>query len=245
LFSAASTVEVGHRLDSFVWPEASRFPVNRGSAKVRSAVWADLIESDEPLIVAGYASIAQLIDFVAAWGDGRRRGGRARILLGTEPFSTARRSFASTTAAFTEEVERYWLEERGVSLRHSARIIQAIEAVDGGRLQARFMHGTNPLHAKVFVGAKAATLGSSNFTAAGLSSQVEVNARFELASEPQRFQEATAIGQNLWAAAGEWTSQLRALLCAMLQVVGWREALARACAELLEGYWADRYMSAQ
>src|SRR5262249_49795752 len=141
-------------------------------------------------------------------------------------------------------VERYWLEERGVSLRQSARIIQAIEAVDAGRLEARFLHGTSTLHAKVFVGDRAATLGSSNFTAAGLTTQVEVNARFEAASEPERYRELAAIGQNLWTAAGNWTTQLRSLLCEMLQVVGWREALARACAELLEGYWAERYMSA-
>ena len=244
LFSAASEVEVGHRLDALVWPEASRFPVNRGSAKVRTQVWTDLVESDEPLIVAGYASIAQLIDFVAVWANRRGDGSRARILLGAEPFPTARRSFGSSTAAFTEEVQRYWLEERGVSLRQSARIIQAIEAVDAGRLQARFLHGTSVLHAKVFVGDRAATLGSSNFTAAGLSTQVEVNARFELGVEPERYREAAAIGQNLWSAAGDWTPQLYALFCEMLQVVGWREALARACAELLEGYWAERYMSA-
>jgi superfamily II DNA or RNA helicase len=244
LFSVASTVEVGHRLDSLVWPEASRFPVNRGSAKVRSLVWADLVESDDPLIVAGYASIAQLIDFVAVWGDRHMGEGRARILLGAEPFPTARRSFGSSTAGFTEEVERYWLEERGVSLRQSARIIQAIEAVDAGRVEARFLHGTSVLHAKMFVGTKAATVGSSNFTAAGLSTQVEVNVRFELSSEPERYRDAAAIGQNLWEAAAEWTPHFRALLCEMLQVVGWREALARACAELLEGYWAERYMSA-
>ena len=30
---------------------------------------------------------------------------------------------------------------------------------------------------------------------------------------------------------------------ALLQFVSWQEALARACADLLEGEWADRYLA--
>ena len=80
---------------------------------------------------------------------------------------------------FTDEARQYWLEERGVSLRLSAKVLQAIKVLEAGTLKARLVHGVNRLHAKVFVGAVAATVGSSNFTGYGLSHQFEANARFE------------------------------------------------------------------
>lgn len=238
--------EVGHHLDAYQWPDPERFPLNRASAKVRPVVWHDLLASRDPTIVAGYASIAQLIDFVAEWttrssnGEGPR--GTVKVLLGAEPYPTARRNFSSSTGGFSEEVQRYWLEERGISLNQSARIVQVLDAIDAGRLVARFLHGTSRLHAKIYVGSGAATLGSSNFTAAGLSDQVEVNARFDAQQDRRRYEELAAISANLWSAATDWTAELRTLLEALLQVVGWREALARACAELLEGEWAERYL---
>jgi hypothetical protein len=69
LFSVEGGGEVAHRLDAYRWPDPARFPLNRGSAKVRALVWDDLLGSDRPVVVAGYASIAQLIDFVAHWSD--------------------------------------------------------------------------------------------------------------------------------------------------------------------------------
>jgi hypothetical protein len=242
LFSVDGGGEVAHRLDGYRWPDPARFPLNRGSAKVRALVWDDLLGSDSPLVVAGYASIAQVIDFVARWSDRRGNAGAVRVVLGAEPYGTNRRDFSSSTAAFTEEVGRYWLEDKGVSLRLSARIVQVLDVIDRGQLQARFLHGTSRLHAKIYLGQQAATLGSSNFTAAGLSEQVEVNARFQADREAERYRELALIAENLWAAADDWTVELRSLLEALLQVVGWRDALARACAELLEGEWAERYL---
>lgn len=247
LFSVDLAGEVAHHLDAYHWPDPDRFPVNRASAKVRPVVWHDLLVSPRPTIVAGYASIAQVIDFVAQWSARHGKAGstdQVRVLFGTEPYPTSRRDFSSSTAGFTEEVKRYWLEERGISLHQSARIVEVLEAIDGGRLGARFLHGTSRLHAKIYIGERAATLGSSNFTAAGLSDQVEVNARFEAEHDRRRYDELVGIADNLWSAASDWTTDLRALLEALLQVVGWREALARACAELLEGEWAEKYLGA-
>jgi superfamily II DNA or RNA helicase len=243
LFSVDAGGDVSHQLDRYAWPSQERFPLNRASARVRPVVWGDLMRADHPLIVAGYSSIAQLVDFAAEWSE-RGRGGPVRVLLGAEPYPTTRSDFSSSTAGFTEEVRRYWLESQGISLRLSARIVQTIEAIDAGRLVARFVHGSSTLHAKIYVGEGAATVGSSNFTRAGLSDQVEVNARFSAASEPARYDELVLVADNLWQAARDWTAELRELLEAMLAVVGWEEALARACAELLEGYWASRYLEA-
>lgn len=219
-----------------MWPPGSRFPANHSIETVKSHVWSDLLDSAEPLVVAGYSSIAQLVDFVAAW-DVQGRNGTARVVLGTEPFTTRRPSFGSGTASFTDDVQRYWYG-RGISLRHSAKIISALAAIAEQRLEVRFVDGTPGLHAKVYVGDEAATLGSSNFTHSGLSTQVETNARFTRLEDSKRFEELRQIGGNLWDLGEDWTDQFRQLLEDLLKVVTWREALARACAELLEGEWA-------
>ncbi len=241
LFSVDPSSHTVHRMDTLLWPEQERGPVNRASARVRSQVWADLIGSPDPLIVAGYSAIAQLVDFVSAWRTSHRRG-TTRVLLGAEPFPTTRRSFGSAQAVFTEEVRRYWLEERSVSLRLSAKIIQAIEAAKDGRIRARFIHGEALLHAKIYLGVDAATVGSSNFTDAGLSHQLEANARFTQNDEPERYAELATVANNLWQLGQPWDTELLALLESLLKVVGWRDALARACADLLEGEWAERYL---
>lgn len=243
LFSIDTTQAIAHRLDALVWPDQERFPVNRASARVRLVVWQDLATSEYPMIVAGYSSIDQLVDFVAYWCH-RAAHGQVRVLLGAEPYPSTRRDFSSRTAGFTEEAKQYWLDEHGISLRLSAKVVRAIEALESGQLVARFLHGSNRLHAKIYLGDQAATVGSSNFTQSGLSDQVEVNARFDRTSDPGRYDELAQVASNLWSAGTDWAQELRDLLSTLLKVVTWQEALARACAELLDGEWAERYLAA-
>ena len=224
------------------WPDPARFPVNHAGSHVRHQVWSDLIGSSDPLVIAGFSSIGELIDLAAAWAHGQHEGS-LRVLLGSEPFATERSSFASAEAAFTEEVRKYWLEEHGISLRSSAKVVQAIELLDAGRLRVSFVHGRTRLHAKMYVGAAAGTVGSSNFTGAGLGDQIEANARFERATDPTRYDELVQVAENLWSVGTSWDEQFRELLMALLRFVSWQEALARACADLLEGDWAARYLA--
>ncbi len=232
-----------HQLGQLAWPSSERFPVNQGGSRVRHTVWADLVLSDQPLIVAGYSSIGELIDFLADWAASpNATAGSARILLGAEPFSSERVRFGDARVVFTEEVAAYWLEERGISVLLSARILTVLELLSAGRVEVRFLHGVTPLHAKIYVGDTSATVGSSNFTGAGLSYQFEANARFDEAADPDRHRELVQVASNYWDAGTLWTDGFIALLESMLQVVGWREALARACAELLEGEWAYKYL---
>ena len=49
---------------------------------------------------------------------------------------------------------------------------------------------------KIYVGDDAATIGSSNFTDAGLRSQFEANARFERAKDRKRFEETATLADN-------------------------------------------------
>ncbi len=247
LFSTAPAVTLPHRLNTKLWPGRDRFPFNRAGESVRSTVWDDLVTSTRPLVVAGYSSIAQLVDLAGDWTvthphDEDSDGAAVRVLVGAEPFGTGRVSWAAPKAVFTDEVRRYWLEERGISVELSAKVLQAIDAVDTGRLVARCLPGPSGLHAKVFAGDRAVTVGSSNFTTPGLTSQIEANVRFHTDTEPVRYRESVQVAENLWALGEDWTSELRALLEALLRVTGWEETLARACAELLEGDWAARYL---
>jgi hypothetical protein len=241
LFSLDTEGMLPQRLDQLNWPDQERFPVNRASAKVRTAVWSDLESSTHPLMIAGYSSIGELISVVEDWTASAHQG-QVRIVLGTEPFHSVGRRYAAPEIAFTREVEDYWLRQ-GISLRQSSSVLRAIEAIDNGTLQVRFVYANSPLHAKVYVGSRAATIGSSNFTKNGLQTQVEANARFERADDPKRYEDLARVGENFWAVAQPWNDEFRLLLEQLLSVVSWQEALARACGELLEGDWAARYLT--
>jgi hypothetical protein len=237
LFSVdpASYIEFG--LSTLQWPDQSRFPVNLPRRHVRSVVDEDLRSSDAPLLVAGYSSIASLIEVVASWRLARRnRPGSFRLLLGSEPFASQRAHFASAREEFTDEVRGYWLE-KSVSVRLSAKVLRTIEELDQGTLQVRIIPGPPALHAKIYAGDNAATVGSSNYTDFGMARQLEANARFEAVTEPERFRALTTIANNLWSKGMAWDDAFRRLLLDLLQVVSWQEALARACAELLDGDW--------
>lgn len=222
------------------WPHLSRFPLNNtGAASVRSVVLGDLKPSTSSLLVTGYASLDQLIDFSCDACD--TPGHQVRLLIGNEPFATRRDTFSVKRNELTQVMEAYWLQ-RGISLIYSAKIIRMIELLKSDRLQARYLKGGKRLHAKIYCGNGAATVGSSNFTAAGMQYQHEANARFDAQKEPKRFKELEQIAENFWSLGECYQEELIALLEKLLQVVSWQEALARACAELLEGEWAEAYL---
>ena len=126
LFAVTGRPQVRMMLGREPWPAPEQFPVNVLPSSVGRLVLKDLQASAAPLIVTGFASIAKLIEFISTRAPDPRSG--SRILLGTEPFATARTSFASTTAPFEEEVRRFWIEDEGVSLLLSALLDGALSA---------------------------------------------------------------------------------------------------------------------
>ena len=68
------------------WPSPDRFPVNLHHASVRDIVVPDLRKSKSPLIVIGYASLGELIDFVAECDACEN----IRIVIRVEQFYTIR-----------------------------------------------------------------------------------------------------------------------------------------------------------
>ncbi len=242
LFGSTHPSNAAQRVDRLDWPPAPRFPVNRTSAKVRGQLWGDLVTSASPLLVMGYASISELVRLIFDWNKENSEG-PLRVVFGSEPFARAHHILRSARAEFTEDVQQYWLD-RGISLRQAVEVLHAVEAVRAGRVDARFVGGpAGGLHAKVYVGADAATVGSSNFTANGLGLQMEANARFERQDEGVRYRELSRLATNFWEVGEEWTAEFLGLLENLLQLVSWQEALARACADLLEGQWAARYLA--
>lgn len=235
----APVVEITHGIE---WPAAPRFPLNVDRTRnVGVQVLADLRESSQPLLVLGYSSLDHLIDLMA---DVRSEQGELRILFGSEPFPSRRDRYELADIDFPDEVKRYWLA-RGISLRLSGKLIRAIQLIRDRKIKARYL-GTSRsrLHAKMYCGDDAVTLGSSNFTDPGLKHQVEANVRF-VRRDGSRFLEAKQIAENFWNRGTDYSDDLIDLLGALLRVVTWQEALARGCAELLEGEWARGYLQQQ
>ncbi len=219
------------------WPDAKRFPLNLDAQKSGDVIWQDLLDTPSPLIITGYAGLNQLIDFIAETDEKQQ----TRIVLGFEPFASHRDNYRLQGQDFTEEMQAYWLEQ-GLSLLNSAKVVLCKERLQQGKVLTRYVGGNQRLHAKIFIGDDAATLGSSNFTLPGLKTNLEANARFSRSKDSKRYKETVRIAENYWQLGHDYNDELIALLDQLLQVVSWQEALARACAELLEGDWAARYI---
>ena len=219
------------------WPDQARNPINNRADQVGQVVLEDLAASTSPLIIAGYASLTKLIDFVVRPNACKT----IRILFGHEPFPSLRQSHSKKSLRFTDEVTDYWMA-KGVSLRESAKVIKTIEMLKDKRIEARIMPEGASLHAKIYVGDEAVTLGSSNFTQRGLASQLEANVRFQKKRETKRYSETVQVANNYWTHGEDYCECLVKLLEQLLKVVDWQEALTRACSELLEGEWAHKYL---
>ncbi len=227
------------QLPSGGWPNQQRFPHNAGRNSVGDVVLADLRSDTQPLILTGYASLDRLLDFL---DEASRNGAKVRLLLGNEPSPARQDHIALAGYDFPRVVTEYWLA-RGISLRLSGKIVAVMEQLKQRRVQVRFVEPLR-LHAKMYCTQKAVTLGSSNFSTGGLRHHLEANARFP-AEDKQRFREAWQLAERYWHEGRDFSPELLNLLEKLLRPTSWQESLARACAELLEGEWADQYLSHQ
>jgi superfamily II DNA or RNA helicase len=224
------------------WPDYERFPYNYSDKQVASVIQRDLDESKNPLIITGYASLDRIIDFLAYCYSKLRWNPDAfdtiRILLGNEPYPTKAQKFRNS-GKFSQEIEDYWLE-RGISILKCGKVIAAIELIKNGKVQTRIARN-KPIHAKIYNGENAITIGSSNYSTSGLCWQIEGNVRFRRTRENARFHEACQLAESIWELGRNYNEELIKLLEQLLSKVSWQEALARACVELLEGEWAKKY----
>ena len=227
------------------WPKLWRFPTNSERPRVAGVVGEDLARSRDPLVITGYASLDRLVVWLAECYARLSADPAAhhsiRLLLGNEPHPTERQEFRLRRHSFSREVQDYWLEH-GVSLHLSAQVIAAVELLRCDRVGVR-ISGKQGIHAKIYVGDDAVTLGSSNFTASGLERQIEANIRLTPA-EAERWRESRGLAEEIWRTGVDFRVELEGLLEQLLRCVRWQEALARACGELLEGKWAERFRDA-
>ncbi|WP_414519184.1 SNF2-related protein [Nostoc sp. PCC 9305] len=231
------------------WPPHERFPYNytdskrKIDSKVKVVIEEDLNQSKNPLIITGYASLEKIIDFLSDNYQRLQRNSEAfniiRILLGNEPYPTEKQEFSSSNNKFSEEIVQFW-RERGISILKCAKVIAAIELLKNSKVHARIAN-KKPIHAKIYKGDNSITIGSSNFSSSGLTYQIEGNVRFKKQKETERFDEACLLAERIWELGKDYNDELIQLLEQLLRQVYWEEALARACAELLEGEWAKKY----
>lgn len=223
------------------WPDPLRFPLNQDAARVEDVVLKDLRDSEEPLLVTGFASLDRLIDFAASAG----RCKRIRVVFGSEPFDSRREVFSLANTDLPQRMKEYWLD-RGISVLLSGKLLVCIERLKAGSILARYVARSGwRLHAKIYVGDEAASVGSSNFTDPGFKKQLEANTRFARggkAEESQRYEETRDIAEQFWSLGRDYNRELIELLEELLRLVPWQEAVARASAELLEGEWAQRFL---
>lgn len=224
------------------WPDPYRLPFNwpKDRVQVERVVYPDLRDSDHVLLVMGYTSLQNLCDFVGSLEADLPRS--VRVVFGNEPFVGRDLPARRSTDTLSQDALDYWLE-RGVSIRHARAVLATLEALREGRLVTRIARRSPGLHAKMFIGSQTATIGSSNFTYPGLAGQLEANVRLgPRAADRQRLDEARRLGEIYWRLALPFDDALLGLLEQLLRKVSWQEALARGCAELLEGEWARLHL---
>lgn len=217
------------------WPAPTRFPHNEAKHRVERMVENDLADPGDVLIVTGYASLDRVVRLLGARDFSV--GGALRILFGNEPFVSNQTKARITVDSLADEVRDYWLE-RGISVLRAADVIAAQEAVARQAVEMRIASSNRGIHAKMFCSDRGVTVGSSNYTPNGMARQSEANTRFEPGHE--RFQEARDFAEGLWELGQPYSDAFAELLESLLRAVSWQEALARACAEVLEGEWARR-----
>jgi len=223
------------------WPDPMRFPHNNPDAKVNvgAIVLDELRRSRQPLIITGFTSLPLVVDLFSHY-QAAPRDIRVRLMFGHEPFVARKQTYRKvSTQTFSREVEEYWLA-RGISLTKSAEVLAAIDFLESSAAEVRISsRPTVPVHAKMYRADFAITIGSSNLTPNGMRAQFEANRRHEVMEDS--FREAEGLAESLWAQGRDYKEQLVELLKKLLQTVDWQEALARACAEILDGLWARRY----
>jgi hypothetical protein len=125
-----------------------------------------------------------------------------------------------------------------VSLFNAKRWLDGVTRLDMEGFEARIGAANDRMvHAKVVVTDATVVTGSSNFTLGGLYRNHEVNARWDTATD----EHPTAVrdlAEAIWNRGQPFTDEFRALARQLLRAVTWQEALARACAAILEGEWA-------
>ena len=210
---------------------SDEFPTNEGDKKVRDQLIEDCSNSDFLKIISGYSGLDQIVWFIAR----HARDSKIQIVFGSEPKISQESRLPKRVRKLSDEMRDYWLE-KGLSPKTNSSILQTIEAIENGRVSVK-IHTEKFLHGKAYATENAATFGSSNFSYPGLVASRELNGRF-VNNEP-KYSQIVKFIDGCWARSEDYSEELLTLLRELQLHSTWQEALARSCAALLEGDWAQ------
>jgi superfamily II DNA or RNA helicase len=225
--------------DAIRWPNNKSFPLNiKPQRNVESIIYSDIESSREYIIITGFTSLSNLIDFFGSKDINTLE--KVRILIGFEPNIRGRKKYLKSK--LDKEIKDYWLK-KGVSIILGGAVINLIEKIDQGKIEFKYK---DKLHAKLYIGDRHAVLGSSNFSKNGLNFQEEANIRVSNITEnkeKEQYESIKLIAESYYEEAALYNEKIKELLKNLIQKVTWEEALARAISEILEGSWLAEYKS--
>ncbi|WP_299434583.1 SNF2-related protein [uncultured Aquimarina sp.] len=217
-----------------VWPKQEDFPLNlkEYNRNVQSVLQEDINASKELIILTGFTSLSHLID---TFGNNELNNLICvKIVLGFEPNMVGRKRYH--VWPLEKEIKEYWLK-KGLSILSGGSVMNLIQKIENGKVQIKFY---DKLHAKIYTSDRMSMLGSSNFSFNGLNIQAEANTRILADVEPKKYEDIKLIADNYFDRATNY-DRIKQLLESLIKQVDWRDALARAIAEVLEGEWLDDY----
>lgn len=217
----------------YKWPTQSDFPINYQDRNVESILLTDIARAKNFTILTGYTSLSYLIDCFGKT-DEYTSGKKIKIVLGFDPNFRGRKRYQ--TKPLDKEIAEYWLQKR-LSILQGGSIINLISKIESGDIEIKFY---NKLHSKIYVGDETAMIGSANFSNNGLLKQTESNYRTLRADDEFRYDGIKNLADNYFHLATPYPHIID-LLKNLIAQVDWKDALARAIAEVLEGGWLSEY----
>lgn len=228
-----------NRTDTFtnILPNELHYPTNiSNKARVEQFVKEEFRSSTNFLVVTGFSSLGYLIDFLGK----DKHNTKVQIILGNEPLHKEginRQNYFTTKVELSQEIFDYWVEQ-GISPLQSGAVVNLIELIKNGSVDFRILE---KLHAKIYIGENHAILGSSNFSQSGLKYQFEANIRVSREDSEYHYNSQKSIAEDYFNRGKDFNEGIIKLLNRLLRYVTWKEALARAIAELTEGEWLKEY----
>lgn len=229
------TIDFGKELEPlYIWPSQSEIPINLDFPErvVEEVVLGDLNRAREFTITTGYTSLSYLIDCFGSKDYPNVK--TIRIVLGFDPNFRGRKRYHPKPLDI--EIAEYWLKKR-LSILQGGSIINLISKIESRRVQVRFY---NRMHAKIYASENSVILGSANFSNNGLKKQTEANIRILKENNLETYNNIKLLSDNYFDMASEYVGIIE-LLQNLISEVDWKDALARAIAEVLEGKWLKDY----
>jgi hypothetical protein len=219
------------------WPDAAIFPHNEDGNKVKAQMTGLLAAADDALLISPATDLGSLFGMLTQWTA--EKGRPLRLLLGKPPNMPWQGPFRVRPGGVGAQIRELWMET-GLDVATMGQAVRVIALMKANGIKARvFNDDAREMDARLVVTDEAAIVGSSGLTRSGLEADVQSNIKIER-EDKQKYQAAKRFAEELWKNGADWTDELEKLLRALVHLCTWQEALARACALVLDGDWAKK-----